>query len=154
MKTTEIASIVTTTGTPWSYADSPGEHEGPWGTDAAEALATLIRESGAAINRDAQTWDRTDADGVRVLWVHVEDEDEDEDEDEEDEDDGRQAALAQSIIDTADESGTLQASDVLHIAPGADPTLHTTSNMWVLARALGCVAEMRLLAGWDGPLDD
>ena len=72
-ETTEISSIIITTGTPESYSESPGEHEGPWGTDAAEALATLIRESGADIDPDAQTWDRTDDDGVRVLWVHVED---------------------------------------------------------------------------------
>lgn len=69
--------------------------------------------------------------------------------DESDDLDKDNRALAQAIIDAADEGGTLQGADVLRVAPGADPRLHTTTNMRVLARALGCEAEMMAITGHE-----
>lgn len=54
--------------------------------------------------------------------------------------------LAESIMAAADEDGTLQAEDMLEIAPGADPRLHTTMHMTAAADALGCRAELDELA--------
>jgi hypothetical protein len=54
--------------------------------------------------------------------------------------------LAEALAQAADEHGTIQAWDMVALAPG-QPELHCTHTMRSAARALGVEAEMDELFG-------